>query len=247
MKRSLSCVVMLSLFVNLLYGAIAFIQAVNNTADSASVTINGVATGSALIAVFTWDSGSSQTLTGCTATGGTFSVGPQARSVANGQSAGMCYAPNMTSGNKTVAATFSATVSGSRGGMVAEYSGLATSSVNDGAGNAVVATASNATDGGVCGAVTPVVNGDLIMNAGIEVDGSLGQFTAGTGFTLRRAVTNLGGIVSAAMEEKIQTTAAGITPAFTTDATFTFVCMSQPFQVPSSGVTPVVRRQLVFQ
>lgn len=126
---------------------------------------------------------------------------------ANNQATRFAYALNSAGGATTVTATFSANVIYRRL-VVAEYSGVATTSALDGftQQNAANTTAAN---GATSGAITTTVSGDLVVGAMMDTVNGLDNMAAGTGFTLRGHV---GGI---AVEDLTQGSAGSIAATWT--------------------------------
>ncbi|MDB5182188.1 MAG: exported protein of unknown function, partial [Candidatus Saccharibacteria bacterium] len=161
-----------------------FVQSitVGSTASATTTASTFTTTAGNLIVVSLSFASSGTTFTCTDNRGDTFSNAAQVTN--SGQTAGICYAPNVAGGSTTVTVTYGA-ASTFRAIILSEYSGVATSnpvdvtSVNTG-------TATTATDNVTSNSATTTQTGNLIVGLVDDITGNA-VVSAGTGYTPRQA------------------------------------------------------------
>lgn len=181
-----------------------------------AITVNGVATGNAICGQVVWNSGT-VTLDSVTDTGSNTYVRLNNPVTSGSQRAALFYALNVTGGNLTITATFSAaTANGWNALIVHEASGIATTGALDGNALNAQTNPGTGTDAITSTSITTAANGDYLGAFVMEMPhkNSGGTYTAGTGYTQRVNSLNAGS------ESQIQATAGAIAGTFTGSATF---------------------------
>ena len=133
----------------------------------------------------------------------------------NGQDIDGCWGVVNSTGTTTPQINYSVSTEGALGIIVTEYTGTATSTPTDGANSNQATATGGSTNGVKSGQITTTVNGDLLVGAHIDTQGTVGAtFTAGTTsatFTQILCDTGLG--TPFCVEWGVQTTAGAGTEA----------------------------------
>jgi hypothetical protein len=209
---------------------------VQNSANihAATVSISGSTAGNLLIGFQQWPSNA--TITSCTGSSGTWSVGPQIFDPTNTESIGTCYQFNTAGGTQSVTFNWSVATAADGPAAIIEFSGVSTSSPFDGS-NSHVNAGSTTANAHTCGAISTTFNGDLI--ASIIIDTTLGApaatFTAGTGFTIHYSSNAAPWVIDTAEEDLVQSTHGSITPTWTASNTDRTACVGLAFK--ATGAT----------
>ena len=186
-------------------------QTANITNNGASTTVSRAftsanAVGNFIAVAVSW--GNSATFSCSDTQGNVYAMATTAYDSSNGQSLGICYAPNIKAGANTVKVTFSSSASHRRL-IIHEYSGIAvTSPVDVTAKN--IANGTTGSNAITSTAATTTVPGALIFGATMD-DTWVTSVTAGTGFTQRNSVNNKDLVT----QDRVQATAGPVASTMT--------------------------------
>lgn len=149
----------------------------------------------------------------------------------------------------TITTTVTANATTFIGTSMAEYSGNASSTPNDGGAGTANITGSTTTDAMKSGSFSPATDGVLVVSTIVDDGASptVTQFTAGTGFTKRTTASrdpNGAGESTFAVEDIVQSSHAAINPSWTEAAADKAVAMACAFKVATGGVITPTRSLL---
>lgn len=209
--------------------AVAFVQgALNSSGSAVTLGAPGGAGHALCVSVFiTSGTGGTVTITD-DATGGsnTYSAPSSGASIASGGNASFqFYATNIHGSPSNI--TGAATSGNVLAIVVAEFSGVATSTPSDGGAAGANAAAGSGTDAVTSGSFTPTANGDAIW----AIDWDNTTIAPGTGFTQDQYDSG-NGIMS---EYMIQTTAAPVAGTFTHASTQAVWVQAQALKSAAGG------------
>jgi hypothetical protein len=222
----------------------AFVQGTGPTANSGASAVATVAqaygsnnsAGNLLVACITWDrssgAGNRDLISGVADTRSqTWTQVVQSNDLTNNQDFSMWYFPNCAAGANTVTATFSGGSRAFAAIIIAEYSGVLTTSPIDGTPVGQNASGTTAANNCTSTSTTTAVNGDLIVGAWMK-DDTASTPTAGTGFTKRPDTLTDHSII---MEDLVQATAGAIAATFTQSVAGRYLALVAGFQASAAA------------
>lgn len=232
MKRLLFAVL---LFVTLpAYASITLVQSAHSSANSATtvaVTASGVVATDTLIIEVGGNSGATVPTSIVDSSGNTVTAAVTYATTGSHSGVGIYFVQNASAGAHTITCTWGAANSGTI--FVAEYSGLATSSVFDTASaisfaaNTSIATAS----------ITPAGNGELLIFAVAQQGNAVYTYSGYTnGFVQKDALSGTGLSPQSEWAQLIQATAASINAGVTSSSTAGSAAAIAAFK-PTSGAS----------
>jgi hypothetical protein len=151
----------------------------------------------------------------------------------NTQGLAIFYAFNVQGGANTVTAGFSQ-ADGYRRLVIAEYSGVATTSPLDAAAKHQ-ALARTATNQVTSGTGTTASNGDLIFGVAMDDSGNFGSISPGTSFSLRVALNN----TDTAAEDMVQGAAGPVAATFTFSLSDHYLAQMAAFRATGGALPPI--------
>jgi hypothetical protein len=220
-------------------GAPAQVQsaAAINDASGASIAqafTSANTAGDLIVVAVSW--GTSPAPTVSDTAGNTYVSATAAYSAAGNQSLAIFYAANVHAGSNTVTANFAGSTPYRRI-LVSEYSGVAKTTPLD-----VTATnqgtATNAPNNATSGSATTAIAGELLFGAMENWDAKF-AFSAGTGFTLRNSVSDVG-VIETAIEDTLQASAGSAAATFTFTQGDAYIAEMAAFKPGVNGTPPSV-------
>lgn len=225
------------------WAAIAYVQSKKDPSDASSDASastmavaydSNVTAGSLGVACMTADNGTSSTVTGVSgSSSGTWTQAVHAERVGD-QILDIWYKENMAGGADTITATYSSSRPYRRM-IIAEYSGVATSSALDKTDSNLQEPAPTSTDGTTSTSQTTATTNQLIVGCTIVMAGGSVGITAGTGFTKRQDSATAAPI---ALEDRIEASATSVAATFTIDASHNTLTLLSTFKEPGGGGGP---------
>lgn len=216
----------------------------SGTASANKTGTQSVVAGHLLVVAFACGDGTSSPTISDGVNTWTQVTGSPQKDAGNGAGVAMWSAIAATTASITVTVTATATTF--NGTDIAEYSGNAAASVNDGGIGANIA-GSTATDGQKTGSFTPAVNGDLVVSFinDDQASDTSTLWTAGTGYS-KRACKDPGGTseTTYAYEDIVQVTAAAINPSWTAAVSHSAVGIGAAFK---AGPTSIPNKQVIVR
>ncbi|MGA3008022.1 MAG: DUF4038 domain-containing protein [Opitutaceae bacterium] len=188
--------------------------------------------GNLIVVALSWGNNTVPTVTD--SVGNTYTLATTSFNPTGDQALGVFYAANVTAGANTVTANFPGSTPYSRL-LIAEYSGVRKTTPVDVTATSQ-GTATNAPDNATSGTAATTNNGDLIFGAMENWDAKF-AFTAGTGFTLRNSVSDLG-VIETAAEDAVQTTAGSTAATFTFSQGDAYIAEMVAFNPSANGTPP---------
>jgi hypothetical protein len=157
------------------------------TSTTISVTLSGVAAGSAIVAYVGWSDSGAVTASVSDGTAYTAAADGKIRQTTDGQSDQIFYLPNAGAGSHTITATFSSARAFTRIRAI-EVSGIQSSAIEDKAAGQQQGTLGTTTDSISSGATAATTNADDFVLGFTQdtsnTDPGSGTMAAGTGYTL---------------------------------------------------------------
>lgn len=145
------------------------------------------------------------------------------------------YKENMAGGADTITATYNAAKSARRI-VIAEYSGVATSSALDKVDSNVQTPTSTSTDATTSTAQTTTTANQLIVGCVHVLDGTARGVTAGTGFTERQDTNN---DAQVSLEDRVEASPTSVAATFTLNAAVNTITALATFKEAAGGAGPV--------
>lgn len=191
-----------------------------------------------LLCLVTWDTAGGRVIsTVADSKTNTWTLAKFQDDTTNLQGCALYYAPNALAGPNTVTVTFNGSALFT-GLIVAEYSGIATSSPVDGTPAGQTASGTTATDNVTSGNTTTSLAGSLILGVVVDTDGTA-TITGGTGLTKRGASQTSG----LSLEDLVQGSAGAIAATWTRSVSGRYAAITAAFKAATTA--PLPRRLIV--
>lgn len=213
---------------------VAFVQSTGSspgTATAPTLAYGSDNTGTnLLVCCVTWDTAGGRVISTVTdSKGNAWGVSKFQDDTTNLQGGALYIAPNAAAGPNTVTVTFDGSAQFT-GLIIAEYSGIATTSPADGTPAGQTASGTTATDNVTSGNTTTGLAGDLILGVVVDTDGN-STITGGTGFTKRGASQTSG----LSLEDLVQGSAGAIAATWTRSVSGRYAAITAAFKAASGG------------